>query len=241
MPMLLLLPFFFSLKSFAQELWPGMGGYLKLTFETKEIEGAPIIDVTNLYHSPLVAVAWKYRCDDPEHKGHDGNIDAAMTYSEPWAAGQTLRTTSAWKGCTGGITAAIWADGKELGDLSTLQEIHECRDVNAEVFHSALEEGILKSPISEWDPARSLEELKTRRAQFAKPLYTDNHDLGWVKSCHWRSLDYLIYQIKNYQSSVEEDPNRYGARRDLFVQYLMEMEKASNARTFPTHHMSWKR
>ena len=82
---LLVLCFIVSSKvaAMSQTLAPGMEKYVQLSLSSKVTNGAPEVDLRNLYTSPLVAVTWEYHC---ENRGthvirQTGKVDAALTHA----------------------------------------------------------------------------------------------------------------------------------------------------------------
>jgi hypothetical protein len=58
-----------------------------------------------------------------------------LNNSKPVEQGKIISTASAGGGCSGGITAAIFADGTELGDPAVLRGMHNCRAAAREEVH----------------------------------------------------------------------------------------------------------
>jgi hypothetical protein len=224
----------------AQELWPGMESYLKLTLVPVAGSNAPEVAVTNLYSAGLVEISWTYsKCADGPHFRHSGHQDLADTLGNPTVQGETVQTPSA-RGCSGGITAAIFADGKELGDPDALRQIHDCRRAKREEVHRTLEDDIFKFPLSGWDPESSVKKLKDRRAQFPMNLYTDDPNVGALQACRTSTLEYLASAIEDYRTSVARNPSKFEPRRAMFLQYLKEMEQALESPIYPSSRTWWK-
>lgn len=235
----ILLTLLFAPAGLAQELWPGMEGYLKLTLRPAGGDKNTVL-VTNLYASGLVALYWDYyKCPGGVSAANSGKTDLALGLGNPLAQGQTLQAASAETGCSGGITAAIFADGKELGEPETLGQIHSCRSAAAEEIHRTFEEDISTVPQGGWDPASSIAKLKARRSQFPMYLYTDNPREAALQACRTVAIDYLRSSMESYRASVTSDPAKYGPRRGMFLQYLKEIEQALRSRAYPTRRTWW--
>ena len=233
----MLLILFFCSTAQAQEFWPGMEPYLQMTLGPEILQGEPVIHVNNLYRSPLVAVVYAYKCTETEH-GFHGTDDAAVNYSNPSRQGQTINIQSVWPGCTGRIMAAIWADGKELGDPAALRQFHDCRAVEQEEVHLALEEEIMKVPISQWDPAQSITKLNTRRDSF--PMHTTDVNASEIQGCRTTEIYALTIDLEDFQKTASQDPDKYALQRGRFLRFLKEMEQSLGSPTYPAAPFWWK-
>jgi hypothetical protein len=187
-----------------------------------------------------VALTYEYKCSDPEHPGYSGKDDAAANYSNPWEQGQTDEILGPRAGCEGGITAAIWADGKELGNPKALQGIHDCRTVAREEIHLALEGEILATPTSQWDPARSIAKLKVHHADLKQTIYTDDAHAAAMRGCQASEVSGLILDIEDFQKNSSREPDKYATQKGDFLRYLLEMEQALGSPTYPTIRTWWK-
>lgn len=235
---LVLMSSLFAISSPAQELWPGMDGYLSTQLVSAP-NGTPEFAVVNLYTAGLVAFSWNYdECGRSAR--HSGNADLAWTLGKPWERGQSTPVGTAASGCTGVITAAVFADGKELGNPDVLRGIHNCRKARWEEVHRTLKEDILAVPLSAWDPDLSVSKLRERRAQFSMYLYTDDSNAAAMQACRTGTIEFLTSQIEDYQSSVKSNPEKYEPRRFIFLEYLKEIETALTSSTYPTNRTWWK-
>ena len=196
--------------------------------------------VTNMYSSGLVALNWEYHgCPGAVRTARSGYTDLALGLGNPRAQGQTEQAANAEIGCSGGITAAIFTDGKELGDPETLRQIHECRRVASEEIHRTFEEDISTVPQNDWDPASSVQKLKARRAQFPMYYYTDDNKAVALQGCRTDAIDYVRSSIEAYRSNVASNPAKYEPRRGMFLQYLREIELALKSPTYPSRRTWW--
>jgi hypothetical protein len=238
-PGTLLLALLSAAKAPAQELWRGMEGYLKVvpTKYQNNIEGA---GVTNLYNSALVVLTWEYKCTDREHPRAAGTADAAANYANPWEQGQTIEIGRPRAGCSGGVTGAIWADGRELGDAAVLRQVHDCRSVQQEEVHLALEGEILQNQVPQWDPAKSIAALKQHHKEFEEIMYTDDANAVAMRNCRAGEVDGLMLDIEDFQKNASKNPDKYAQQRTLFLQYLKEMEQALGSPTYPTTRTWWR-
>lgn len=234
--------------SLAQELRPGMEPYLKLTLRPADAY-SNTADLTNLYSSALIAVSWRYTCTPGEttgywrdSTGYSGGQDVTSSLTNPWETGQTLRIQGAVTGCKGGVTAAIFADGKEIGDTSALRQIHNCRDARREEVRKVLYDDISNAPLAELDIVQSIRKLKARRAEFSETTAVDHDEGEHVadRGCQISALDYLISSFEDYGDSASKEPTKYGPRKNLFLQYWKELEQALGSPTYPATRTWWK-
>lgn len=229
----------FASAAQAQELWPGMDAYLRITFgDTTAMGNIPVL-LTNLYSSPLVDFTFAEKCTDGHH-GFHGENDAAVNNRGPSLPGQTVRVDYAVAGCTYGIMSAIWADGKEFGDPALLRDTHECRAIEEEEVHLALEGEISKVPVSQWDPALSLTKLKKHLDDFPLYTYTDDMHAVAMQGCHKTEIAALIDAIQGFQKNASQEPDKYALQRGRFLLYLKEIEKALGSPTYPAAPFWWK-
>jgi len=192
----ILLGLLFSLAAPAQELMPDMEPYLRTTLvpATYDIN---TIELTNLYNFSLVAASWSYTCDGSARRRGSG--DAALVFTDAVAQGSKFPGMSAENVCTGTITAAIFADGKELGDPAVLRRMHNCRKASWEELHRTLKEDILAVPFSNWDVDSALNKLRARRAEFPTFISVDHVDPEHEddRGCRMDTLDWLISRAKS--------------------------------------------
>ena len=222
----------------AQQLWPGMENYLRIDLIPTAYD-VRSVELTNLYAFGLVAVSWDIQCDGSAR--HRGSGDAALAFANAVAQGSTFPAGSAGVGCTGGITAAIFTDGKELGDPAVLRQMHNCRKAAWEELHRTLKEDILAVPFSRWDIDSGLGKLRARRAEFPTSISVDHqvpeHEDDRV--CRMQTLDYLTSIIADYRSDMVKDPSKYPKRAESFLRYLAGWEGALTSATYPPAHW-WK-
>lgn len=220
--------FLFSASSPAQQIWPGMETYLKWV-------DSPEIGIKNLYSEGLVAYHWVDECS----RNRSGGSDAALTLTKPLEPGKTQRMGFERPECIH-ITAALFADGKELGDPAVLRQMHDCRSAEAEEFHQTLLEDRPKIYLSTWDPESSLSRLYAREGVFKESLNSGDPDEVNIHGCHLIGLETLIGMFKDYQSSVAAEPAKYGRRKGLFLRYLEGIDDALSSITYPSGQTWWK-
>jgi hypothetical protein len=218
-----------------QTLWPGMDPYLEMSLVPRP-DTTPTVYLTNLYDSPLVAVSWDYKCNGSRWTRHRGFLDAALAYSEPWPKGAVVGTSAAGVGCKGGITAVVFADGRELGDAQGLKQIHDRRRYAREEMRLILDEGILGVPPSQWDPEQSLTKLQARIAQLPEPTSQNIDEVDQDKS----TLQDLIRSIEDYRSEVKANPNVYLPRTGKYIENLQRWEQGLASTSYPSTTFRWK-
>lgn len=144
-----------------------------------------------------MAASWSYECDGLARRRGYG--DAALVFADAVAQGSKFPGMSAENVCTGTITAAIFADGKELGDPAVLRRMHNCRKASWEELHRTLKEDILAVPFSNWDVDSALNKLRARRAEFPTFISVDHVDPEHEddRGCRMDTLDWLISRAKS--------------------------------------------
>jgi hypothetical protein len=226
-----------AIGAHAQVLGPGLEPYLAVRLTPTETDvRAPV--VTNLYSAALVAYSTDYQCDGTHSLGHRGYGDAAMIYTTPVATGKSEGIPSPGPGCKGGVTTAIWADGKEMGDPDELRNIHDCRAVALEELQATLEGDILKVPPDKWEPDVTIAKLKARRAQFPNNSEIDAPHGVRVWNCRIEEIEYLTSSIEQFRSTMAKHPTAY-LMRGFFLQYLRDWEKGLSSFTYPERPTWW--
>lgn len=197
-------------------------------------------EVKNLYTSGLVALVWQYTCSDgrlPE----TGFFDAALSDAAPYPPDAMVLTSSGMEGCDGGALAAIWADGKEMGDLTALAALHSCRAVTREEINRALKEHIRNRPLVAWDPRLSVEKLKARCAAVRQKMDTSSDIAVYTSSCRESAVAGLIDVVEEYRTALAQNPEKYANHAGRFVLYLESLEKHLAAPNYLHERYWWKR
>lgn len=214
----------------AQGFGPGLEEYLSHS-PNPVVEEGHGVDVTSRYAAPLVAYTWTRFCSGQLR--NSGYADVATTSAEPWSAGR-ITISYADTGCKVSVTALIFADGKEAGDQTALTKLHEHRAVDWDEVHRMRQEDILstKTPLIEWNPAKSVAELQARLA-----MMTDASDEGGYRRAE---LQLLIKELQDCLATSASDPERYASRKAKFIKYLQEWDEGLSLPTYPTSRTYWR-
>jgi len=211
--------------------------------------------LTNLDSSPLTAATWDYRCpfqpltsggSDSPKMGlgrRTGRFDVALNHGYPLKTGESLHLTRTGDGCSGMITAIIFADGSEFGDPVILRRLHECRAVAKEELDTVLHQDILAVPISTWDPAQTLAKLQARKATFHFPMDMNSTDENTMEmqNCRVFEIENIASGISEFQSSEAGDPAYYTPRRSVFVEAMLEKDRLMTSSTYKRSNINWKK
>jgi hypothetical protein len=216
----------------AQQVSPGMESYLMWVEK-------PSVALTNVSTLGLVAYQWDNVCVGHSNEGGSGWSDAASTLSPPLKQGELAMRGYDRPQCLR-ITAAIFADGTEIGDPAALSHIHDCRTAEAAEIHQTIAENRANIYSSEWDPEPSIARLKKRIAPYQITNYTDDPKETEMSTCHWVALSFLIHELQDYQSSLNEDPGKYGPRKIRLWRYLMSIETELGSTAYLPQYSYWK-
>ena len=142
----------------------------------------------------------------------------------------------------GGVTLVVFADGKEVGDPAALRQLHVCRIAARDEMHRLLSEDILTHPPAEWNPDHTLELLKSWRAAIHLPfdMKITSPEAAEEQLCREHELDRILASVKDYEASVLADPARYGSRKKMYVDYLIDWDSWLGRDTYPEQPMWWK-
>lgn len=234
-----------TVAAMSQTLVPGMEKYVQLSLSSRVTNGAPEIDLRNIYSSPLVAVTWDYHC---ESRGthvirHSGKMDAALIHGSAIQQNSSLRLPGAWAGCTGGIISLIFADGLQIGDNTELERVNKCRDVAKEEFEQMLGADVLRRSTTTWNIDASRAKLKERQSEFHFPIKTGSisPDAAELETCRSDAVKYLLESIEDYQASVAADEADYGPRKGMYIEFLKAWDLALTGEVYPKMPIWWKR
>jgi len=216
----------------AQQVWPGMEPYLIWVEK-------PTVALTNISTLGLVAYQWDNVCPGHSDVGGPGWSDLASTGSPPLKQGGLTMQGYQRPECLR-ITAAIFADGTELGDPGALSHLHDCRTVEAAEIHQTIAENRANIYSREWNPELTIALLKKRMAPYLVTRYTDDPKETEMSTCHWVALGFLIHEIQDYQSHLNEDPEKYGPRQIVLWRYLVGIENALGKTVYLPQYIYWK-
>ncbi len=214
----------------AQELWPGMEKYVTL-------QTTPAPALINHYSAALVAAYWEYPChaDDVAAAGYS---DVAESFASPAETGEAFQIGGAQDRCPGKITAAIWADGNEIGDPEVLREFHDCRTAAWDEMHRFLKANVFAFPADKWDPSVSSANLKQKLALEETLQNVSAHDFA-VHGYSVAVLAFLAQSMDDYRAVIEQHPDQLIQRRGMFLRYLKEWEQALNSPIYPEKPIWW--
>ena len=201
---------------------------------------APVAGLTNFHSVPLVAFRWDDTPCAGERPQTEGAFDAAVDFSPPLKTKATAHFKGFDEGCIR-ASAAIFADGLEMGDSRDLQRIKDCRTASWAELQETFLDDLSKVSVDDWSPQQSIERLVARRIAFVKSTEDSPPGKYELNQCHVKMLDLLILRIGSYQSSLEKDPEEYGPRRARFLQYMKDWKAALSSRIYSYPPTDWRK
>jgi hypothetical protein len=210
-----------------------MGEYVRHSVNAED----SALELTNLYDAPLVAAAWRYKCETVRSEAF---LDVSLSSAEPWGKGRTIPSTRLPEsGCATTITAIIFADGKEVGDPKVLEQLHEHRALFWDEVHRLRQEDILstKAPLFEWTPTKSVANLQARLAALphGNDVYPDEND-GY----RGQALQLLIKELQAYQAQATADPSDPAFHKGKLLKFLQEWDEGLSSPTYSTERTYWR-
>jgi hypothetical protein len=173
---------------------------------------------------------------------HPSGFDAASSYAPPWKPGQSVYV-SVSQGCGAPrLTAAVFADGLEVGDPQALRLRHKYRAAILEELQKTLDDDVLPSfnSTAGWDPQASVNRLKARHSAFPTTFHDGDPPRPDEEAMRIAIVEYLTSAIEDYRTVVANDPVTRDLRTALFVRYLKDWEVALKSKTYPAAPKWWK-
>jgi hypothetical protein len=125
------------------------------------------VSFTNNDTSPLVAFVYEGNCGKVMHvRGYD---DVALTYGPPLEVGKTMSIATVPMGCKVPLTAAVFADGRWLGNPSDLAFIRARRKAAEAELRSILKEVAMDNADHKFDA----DDLEVKIAKYKNALDPD--------------------------------------------------------------------